>query len=1089
MGCRHCGFTNPPGMNFCGRCGASLTAPLATEPSLSGYGQPEGERRHVTVLFADMQGYTPLAETLGEEAVYRLMEQVYKRLITAVHAEEGTVQELTGDGVLALFGAPVALEDAPLRACRAALAMQQQLEAIGVETEATYGVRPQLRVGIHTGPVVVGRVGTDLRMEFKAIGDTVNLAARLQALAEPGTVLLSAATYALVAPYVEALDLGWQAIKGKAVPQRVYRLGSVKAGAYGFEAALRRGLSPLIGREAELACLEEACAASRQGTLRVVHLVGEAGVGKSRLLYELQRRLAGSDSVCLVGHCTAHGRSTSFLPFIEVVRALFGLAAGADAAAVRAKLTQGLERLGLSPSMALPFLLVLLGVEESEAALRGLDGEIIGARTRELLLALVQCHARLAPTVLILEDLHWSDGASQELLEKLVAQDSGLRLAVLCSSRPTYVPPWPPQPHVTTLPLAPLSPESTRHLVQAQLGEGLLPAETLCRLVDKAEGNPLFAEELARYLREAGDGNRAALPEEIPIPESLQDLLQARLDRLSPPARRLLQVAAVIGRRFPLALASQVVVEEGDFAATLQELEAHALVYPEGDGQTYRFKHALVQDAVYATLLSARRAELHQQVAMAIETVYAGRLGEWTESLAHHWSQTARRDKTVHYLLRSGEKSLRVYALEAAASAFRQVLAHADATPEGVAETAWADALLGLVRVHYYESDFKGMIALLERYADRVAALADLRRGALLRFWLGYAYAFAARRDLAQPLLEQALALGERLQDEECIGYACLGLLYLHAFWTPLDTATSGMVHRLGARILALAERRDDVYLASKCLVGLALHATFRGHFAQALAYGEQTLDLGRRAGDPRTRAMGLWAQAWALVFEERFAEALAKAEEAARLSPHPVDRLAARGAQGAALALMGQSQEGLALLAEVRRQLAAGEQMFLATGVDVPYGAAQVLAGHWRAGVRWIHEAMQRSAAWGNTTQAMLGHLILGEIYLRMALRQERPPLAVLWRNLGFALRTLPVAARLARHHLEEAVRQGRTLDMPGHLARALFDLGMLFQARRQPQAAAAYLHEAMALAEALPLPHLKEKGDRLLFAHAPKK
>ena len=370
--CASCGFDNEPADAFCGGCGVALAEPVPAPPlvrepvradgperaaaaplavSQSPPGRPaaapaDGERRQVTVLFADMKGYTALCEKLGEEAVYRLMDDVYQAMIGVVDEAGGTVQELTGDGILALFGVPRALEDGPVRACGAALAIQGRMRDISARVEAAHGVAASVRIGINTGPVVVASVGSDVRVELKAIGDTVNLAARLEALAEPGTVLLSEATHALVADLVEAVDLGWRPIRGKSAAQRTYRLTRLREGTDRFEVSRRRGLTPLVGRRGELEALGRAWRETRGGSWRVVHVVGEPGIGKTRIVHELRERLEREGGVVLAGHCSAAGERMAFLPFIEVLRQGFRVSAEDDPDAVTRKISQGLGSSG-----------------------------------------------------------------------------------------------------------------------------------------------------------------------------------------------------------------------------------------------------------------------------------------------------------------------------------------------------------------------------------------------------------------------------------------------------------------------------------------------------------------------------------------------------------------------------------------------------------------------------------------------------------------------------------------------------------------------------------------------------------------------
>ena len=463
---------------------------------------PSGERRHVTALFADMVGFTAISERLGEEGTFALIQPIYELMARAVREQGGSVKDFTGDGIMALFGAPDALEDAPLRACRAGLAIHERLAAAASAIEAKHGVRPQMRIGVNSGLAVV----TQIRGEsgpMTALGDTVNLASRLQTLAEPGTVFLSETTQRLVQGLVETTFAGDHAIKGKAEPQKVYRLDAIRHGATRFEAAVGRGLSVYVGRERELEILERALAEAR-GELRVIDIVAEPGMGKSRLLYEFRQRIGKEQAFILTGNCSPDGQQTPFLPFIEVVRGSFQVRSGEAENEVARKLEMGLTLLGLHSQENLGLLLNLLGLKPPEGSLSGLDGVLIGLRTRDLLQNLLEARRRLSPVVLVIEDLHWIDSVSREVLGKIVDGEAKLELLILHTRRPEYEPAWGDRPAVTALQLEPLQAGDIRRLVETRLGVDALP-ETLARQVaEKAEGNALFAEEILSFLTERG---------------------------------------------------------------------------------------------------------------------------------------------------------------------------------------------------------------------------------------------------------------------------------------------------------------------------------------------------------------------------------------------------------------------------------------------------------------------------------------------------------------------------------------------------------------------------------------------------------
>lgn len=1045
---------------------ASYTPRHLAEKILTSRAALEGERKQVTVPFCDIADSTALAERLGPEAMHELLNRFFELALHEVHRHEGTINQFLGDGFMALFGAPLACEDHAERAVLAAAEIRRRLAADGTGLGA--GVAVTVRMGPHTGPVVVGKIGDNLRMDYTAVGDTTHLAARLQHLADPGAILLSESTRGLVDAYVDAAFLGERELKGLG-PQRVYRVERVKPSTRRFDVALRRGLSPLVGRRHELAVLERVYREAQAGALRVVDLVGEAGIGKSRLLYEFRQQMAGEPAFFLEGHCASFGRTIPFLPFVDVVRNGFRIDERDTPAEIARKLGRGLELLGVGAEGALPFLLNLLGLDPGGDAFRGLDGEIIGARTREVLEDLVRARCRLSPVVLALDDLHWIDTASEELLLRLIRTAGVIPLLGVCVFRPEYRPPWAGRADVAELTLGPLSEESCLLLAQNRLGAEALPEDLARLIVDRAEGNPLFAEELACYVVESGaftvakDGVRSrAESATLLVPGSLQDLVMARVDRLPEGARAVLQVASIIGRRFSRDLLQTASGADGHLADDVRALEAQELIFRHGgdEREEYVFKHVLIQEAVYASLLTTRRATLHAQVAEAIEQSYGDRLGEWAELLAHHWTQTERVDKAVRYLAMAGEKSLRVYSVEEAHERFRRVVELVEAHPGCADDRFLADVLLAWCRAHYYRADFRGLIA-LERYLPRVEALGDRRRLSLVLFWLGFANLLALHWDKARPLLERAQALGEALGDDECVGYACMGLAFLHV------PQPGGTVTELASRGLEIAGRLGDVYLVSKCLVVLLYNCAFAGSHQRARDVVLRALDLARRAGDARAIAVALTYLASVDIAEERFDEAVENAEEGLRISLAPLDRAGLRILKGVALALMGQGAEGVSMARQGIEDLRAADAGAFSAFFDVPFGAALVVSGQMAAGVRWIEDAIRRTTDIGSTAGPAAGHMVLGEIYFEMVRAEKKTPLPVLLKNATFILKTPPFARRLARRHLEESARRAREADLPGVLARSLFDLGVLSTASRRFDEARRYLQEAQALAE----------------------
>jgi|HubBroStandDraft_1064217.scaffolds.fasta_scaffold17189_3 class 3 adenylate cyclase/RecA/RadA recombinase len=593
----------------------------------------EAERRPVTILFADLVGFTAFTERSGEEAAYVLMEAIHRLMERAVEAHGGTIKEATGDGVIALFGVPFALEDAPLRACRAALSIQQCL-AEEVDAVAA-GVRPQLRISINTGAVIVGPVEEGAGLAV--FGDTVNTAARLQACAPPGAILLSEATRKLVLGLVDCEFVGLCRLKGKAEPQPAYRLDAIRQRVSRFQAVLARGLSPYVGRAGERKRLEGLLCGGRR-RLRVIDIVGEPGIGKSRLLHTVLSGNAESEPI-LSGSCSPDGSAVPFLPLIDVVRGCLGIAEGEDQEGIARKLAGGLAALELFSVANVDLLLNLLGLAASP------EGAAIGLRTGDLLRRLLQARCRRSPLVVLIEDLQWIDSASEEVLTQIVATTADAsRLVLIHTRRPEYLPPWIDHASTTTVPLSSLSAAETSCIAQARLGGGELPGEFARLIVERAGGNPLFAEEIAGSLLERRIVRRGAAGLQYEpsigaavLPLSVHSLLAARIDGLDPRDRALLRSAAAIGYRFDADILGAVIGDDGGLDRRLAALQQLGLLQA-GDGpRAFVFKHALVRDALYDSLLAAPRAALHLRIGSAIERRSSDRRIEAAEIVAGRW--------------------------------------------------------------------------------------------------------------------------------------------------------------------------------------------------------------------------------------------------------------------------------------------------------------------------------------------------------------------------------------------------------------------------------------------------------------------
>jgi len=1101
MKCPKCGFDNAGGINYCGQCGEMLRhtspacgasdqstrfddmaiirrflTPQLADKILAARGRIEGERRQVTALFADIQGYTPLSESLGEEATFKVMERIYECMITAVIGEEGSVQELTGDGIFSLFGAPIAMEDAPVRACRAALEIQKKMHCLGDELHAKLGIRPLARIGIHTGPVVIGTLGTDLRMEFKAVGDTVNLASRLESMAEPGHIFISKSTFRLVAPFVDCLCMGERPIKGKTEPQKVYHLEGIKEQALRFEASLQRGLTPLAGRSEELDLLEHYCEKAGQGSPLLVLVIGEAGVGKSRLVYELKSRIERKKVLFLQSNCTSYGRAISLMPFIHLVKNLFRIYNDDDRTVIERKVVQGLELFGMDPVASEPYLLALLGIEEKDTPLKGLDAKVIGERTRETLISLLKNRCQLCSAVFVVEDLHWIDPASENLLVQIIREKEQMPLLILCTARPSYKSPWPGLGNFKEFQLEPLSRQSTVDMARAILGCDTID-EGLSRVIIEETGcNPLYTEEITRYLLESGSveltGRTATCgfaAGDFKVPTTILDLLQTRIDRLEEGPKALLQTAAVIGQRFSPELARQVSGLDGSFDRHLCELEKVGLIFREqiSEQVVYRFKHALLQDAVYNSLLQERRERLHQLVGETMERLYSDRLNEWVHTLAHHWGNTRNTCKAIQYLAMAGEKSYLVYALEEAHERFRKAVELIDTAPGCVDDFFLADVLVKWGLVYLFRTDFKGLGIMLEPYLPKIEALGDQRRLSLILSWLAFSHVFSGHGTIAKPLLERALAIAKEIGDAECIAMAARSLVWLYTCWIPDNIESEAMVKSYYELALEFAEKVNNVMVMIGATVARSFHLMWLGRFPEARSYPSKLVEIGRRFRSTRSLSYAQWSLGFINVYEEHYQEALENAEQSLQLSPDLLDELCALGVKGVALSFMGRISEGMEILSKVRQDIVKTGFLPLLAGVDIHYGAVLVLADHLEKGVRHLNDAIKYWTSLGNYTLPVWGHLALGDVYARMAMGTMKLSPSAILKNFSFFVQNFPFARRTARRHYEHVVQSAKTYDMPWLLARALYSLGALSQANRRNKEARSYYEEALTVAE----------------------
>jgi class 3 adenylate cyclase/tetratricopeptide (TPR) repeat protein len=687
--CPNCQSEIEAGEKFCGECGLDLTKPSET-PSID-YSEPqsytpkfladkiltsrsaiEGERKLVTVLFADVANYTSISEKLDPEEAHQVMDGCFKILMDEIHKYEGTINQFTGDGVMALFGAPVAHEDHAQRACYAALAIQGAVTIYGDKVKENHGQDFQMRIGLNSGPVIVGAIGDDLRMDYTAVGDTTNLAARMESMAQPETIFVSENTQRLARDFFEFKSLGKVEVKGKEDPQEAFELIKTGEVETRIGASVAKGLTRFVGRKNSMTALMEAYEKVKSGSGQVVGLVGEAGVGKSRILFEMRNMLPQGEYSYFEGRCIHFGGSMIYLPILDILRSYFEIKDGDPELTIKKKTEEKIIDFDEKLKGVLPPIHELLSLKVDDEAFNKLEPNEKRERTFEAIRDLLIRVSQEKPLILAVEDLHWIDKTSEEFLGYLIGWLANNPILLLLLYRPEYTHPWGSKSYYNSIVLSQLTTKSSAELVQAILEGADVVTELKELILHRSGGNPLFMEEFTRSLIENGTIQRkehqyvlSQKPADIQVPDTIQGIIAARIDRLEDNLKRTMQVASVIGRDFAFRILQTITGMKQELKSHLINLQGLEFIYekqlfPELE---YIFKHILTQEVAYNSLLLKRRKEIHEKIGKAIEDIYTDRLEEFYEMLAYHYSKSENFEKAFQYLKLSGLKAVNKHSL------------------------------------------------------------------------------------------------------------------------------------------------------------------------------------------------------------------------------------------------------------------------------------------------------------------------------------------------------------------------------------------------------------------------------------------
>jgi class 3 adenylate cyclase/tetratricopeptide (TPR) repeat protein len=1041
----------------------AYTPPYLAEKILTSRVTLEGERKQVTVLFADLKGSMELLADRDPEEARQLLDPVLERLMAAVHRYEGTVNQVMGDGIMALFGAPIAHEDHAVRACYAALAMQAAIRHYSAEVRRVHGLEVQIRVGLHSGEVVVRTIGNDLHMDYSAIGQTTHLAARMEQLAPPGTIRLTAETLRLAEGWVQVTPLGPVPVKGLSASVEVCELIGAGPARTPLQAFAARGLTPFVGRQAELAALHQALQQSGAGRGQIVAVIGEPGVGKTRLFHEFTHASRPQDWLLLESRSTSYGKATPYLPVIDLLKAYFQLEDRDDGRRIREKLTGRLLTLDPALGSTLSAFLTLLEGPVEDPQWQTLDPAQRRQHTLGALKRLILRESQMQPLLLVFENLHWIDAETQVFLDGLVESLPTARLLLLVNYRPEYQHGWGHKTYYTQLRLDPLPPASAEAMLQSLLGDdaGLEPLKQ--RLIERTQGNPFFLEESVRTLVETqvlvGDQGAYRLGKALPsiqVPATVQAVLAARIDRLPPEEKQLLQTAAVIGTEVPLTLLQTMAeVPEEALRLGLAHLQAAEFLYetrlfPESE---YTFKHALTQQVAYETLLQERRRTLHTRIVESLEALAGDGGTEQVERLAHHALRGDVWAKALAYCRQAGEKAMTRSAHREAVGYFEQALSTLAQLPETRDTREQAiDLRLALRSALFPSGDSERIVTYLREAETLAAALNDHHR-------LGQIAGFLSAHFRNQGAYDQSIAAAQRAltlatADEDVVLQALANQFLGAAYWgqgdylraidclgqTAMSLSGAQRHERFGQAILPSVQAR--AFLA-------ACHAEL-GRFTEGNVLGEEGLQIAETVAHPSSLMWAYYGIGLLSFCQGNLRRALTRLERAMGICQEAnlsifFPRMAA--ALGAAYTLSGHVADAVALLTQSMEQTMAMDMAGFQTLCSLPLGEVHLLAG-------CLEEAYDHA-----------------ERTLALARKhQERGNEAYALRLLGeiAAHRALPEVA-LAAAHYQQALALAQDLGMRPLAAHCHRGLGTLYANTVQREQARTELSVALELYRAM--------------------
>jgi DNA-binding winged helix-turn-helix (wHTH) protein/class 3 adenylate cyclase/tetratricopeptide (TPR) repeat protein len=933
--CSGCGQTVHLPAAFCPACGARLGGePDAPSAELIDRLPPvsEGERKQVTVLCCTMTGEMTRAEHFGIEAMRRVTQAFLALAQQEVERYEGTLQPFEDNGVMALFGAPIAHEDHAQRAVLAALSIQRRLRKDPASLGVPHGDQLAVRIGLHSGLMVVGA--------SIVTGETTHLADRLQYLAKPGMVLASEATLRLIQGHMQVETSEPVHVIGQPEPVTVYTISGTgeqhaPAGGRG-----ERALSRFVGRQRELAMLHELLTQVEEGRGQVVGIVGEAGMGKSRLVCEFRRSLQDKPLTYLEGHCPSYGRSIPYLPVLDLIRTNCSILDTDGPETIVDKVRSRFEEIGREPDIEAPYLFHLLGLPVGAERLSMLTPEAIKVRTFETLRQVSLHASRQRPLIIIVEDLHWMDTTSEALFASLVeGLVGGAPILLLTTYRPGYHPPWSDKSFATQIALHRLARQDSLSVVRSTRPQKQLPDALTKTILDRAEGNPFFLEELTHVISEDSDSEA-----DIAIPDTIQGVLMARVDRLSEVAKRVLQTASVLGQQVSARLLEMVWEEADELAPCLQELKRLEFLYErvEAEESVYVFKHALTREVVYESLLPIHRQTLHAKAGQGLESRYANRLEEVYDRLAYHYAKTDETIKAVTYLSHLARQAAQKCAHAEAVATLNEMLGHIEKLSDEEQSRYLPDVGLRLVDSLHYLGRFQESLELLQRQQARFEAHQDTSLAGHYALQLGFTYSMLGDHERAAQHTQRALQIATQDRNNTVMGKSHY-VLALEGYW--LGRPCEGIEHSQQA--IDLLERTGGRLSLGMAYFYLGVNHTLIGDFVEALNATARARAHGEVIGDPSLQSYVAWLTGLIQVMQGEWEQSLVTCQQCVERAPHPLLTALASSTMGYAYVEQGQPAQALSILEQAVEHMRQFQHRPLQGWVTTLLGEAYRLDGH----------------------------------------------------------------------------------------------------------------------------------------------